>query len=355
MSYTRSCANWLAEASEAEYVTMKLSIIIPVFNVEPYLEECLSSVFSDTSDLSDTYEIVAVNDGSTDNSASVLELYSRQYANMHVISQENQGLSAARMMGLLHASGDFVWFVDSDDYLEPGAVAYLLKKIQEYSFADILVTPFKWNDGQAQSIRTDLENVTRGAIPAKEYFRRGYQTVGAQHFILRRSLFSNRQLFFPAGLLHEDAYFGKVLLYLAKWIVVLDKVLYNYRVRPGSIMTGRSIRSSYDLVKIYQMLYRFCKEDVDKKDRRWFLRNAVEGTLLESMHISSHLIGGREFSHFHNRNWGLIVREYLRCGANSPFFRLLGDLLFIIFPALYVRMNGEHRYISLHGKKNTFN
>lgn len=335
---------------------MTLSIIIPVFNVEPYLKECLSSVFSNTSNLSDAFEVVAVNDGSTDNSASVLDLYSRQHANMIVISQDNQGLSAARMIGLLHASGDFVWFVDSDDYLEPGAVAYLLKKIHEYSFADILVTPFKWNDGLARAIRTDLENAPCGVIPAKEYFRRGYQSVGAPHFILRRSLFSNQRLFFPPGLLHEDAYFGRVLLYLAKRLVVLDKVLYNYRVRPGSIMTGRDIRSSYDMVKIYQMLYRFCKESVDKKDRRWFLRNAVEGALLESMHISSHLIGEREFSHFHHRNLGLIVREYFRCGANRPLSKLLADLSFIICPATYVRIKGDHRYISLHeqnGKKST--
>lgn len=332
---------------------MTLSIIIPVYNVGPYLEDCLNSVFSDTAALSDAYEVVAVNDGSTDESASILESYSRQHANMSVISQRNQGLSAARMTGLSHASGDYVWFVDSDDYLEPGAIDYLLERFDERSFADVLVTPLRWNDGQAQAPRTDLENVPRGSIPAKTYLKNGFQSVGAQHFILRRDLFSDPHVYFPIGLLHEDAYFGRVLLYQSKRVFVLDKALYNYRIRSGSIMTSRNIRSSYDLVKIYQLLCRFCEQSVAAKDRKWFLRNIVEGVLLESMNISAALIGENVFSAFHKRHLGLMLREYFRCGANGPFPKLLGDLSFILCPALYVRIKGEHRYISLHGKKNT--
>lgn len=95
---------------------LKLSIIIPVYNTEKYVGECLdSSVEQDI--LKNEYEIICIDDGSTDGSLNVLTEYSNKYENIHVYSQKNQGVSAARNAGISVASGKYVWFVDSDDYI----------------------------------------------------------------------------------------------------------------------------------------------------------------------------------------------------------------------------------------------
>ena len=101
---------------------MKFSIVIPVYNVEPYLPECLDSVLNQT--LSD-WEAVCVNDGSTDNSSVVLEDYASKDSRFRVITQPNGGLSAARNTGMKAALGDYVLFLDSDDWLEPNALLVL--------------------------------------------------------------------------------------------------------------------------------------------------------------------------------------------------------------------------------------
>lgn len=101
-----------------------LSIIIPVYNVEAYLKQCLDSVLVDNQF---TGQIICVNDGSTDGSLAILEAYSARYSNVEVYSQENQGQSVARNNGLDHATGDYVLFLDSDDYYSKGAIDYLIK------------------------------------------------------------------------------------------------------------------------------------------------------------------------------------------------------------------------------------
>lgn len=102
---------------------MKLSIIIPVYNVESYIDECLHSVTSQK-DFKD-YEIVIVNDGTLDNSMEIVDCYRRKCNNIKVIHQKNSGLSIARNTGLKHASGEYVWFVDSDDWIVEDAISYL--------------------------------------------------------------------------------------------------------------------------------------------------------------------------------------------------------------------------------------
>ena len=103
-----------------------LSIVIPVYNVEQYLPKCLDSVLVDNQF---TGQVICVNDGSTDGSLAILEEYVARYSNMEIISQSNAGLSAARNVGLQAASGDYVMFLDSDDWLKPNALFKLSELI----------------------------------------------------------------------------------------------------------------------------------------------------------------------------------------------------------------------------------
>ena len=106
---------------------MKLSIVIPVYNVEKYVSECLDSCLEQNVDITD-YEIIIVNDGSTDNSANLINLYAKQ-SNIIIINQENLGLSAARNAGIKIAKGEYIWIVDSDDWIEPGILIRILLAI----------------------------------------------------------------------------------------------------------------------------------------------------------------------------------------------------------------------------------
>ena len=107
---------------------MMLSIIIPVYNVERYVEKCIRSC--EMQDVTD-FELVVVNDGSTDNSLSIVEQVSKEYENIAIITQKNQGLSAARNAGLQVARGEYVWFVDSDDWIEPNCLGRITKKLKD--------------------------------------------------------------------------------------------------------------------------------------------------------------------------------------------------------------------------------
>ena len=106
---------------------MKLSYIVPVYNVEAYLDKCLRSLYNQSLELAD-FEVVIINDGSSDSSIEIIEKYRTLYQNITLIEQENQGLSVARNNGINHAKGDYILCVDSDDFLIQDSISNLLQK-----------------------------------------------------------------------------------------------------------------------------------------------------------------------------------------------------------------------------------
>ena len=108
---------------------MKISIVIPVYNTEKYLSDCLNSLLSQYGTINVDYEVIYVDDGSTDSSLEILNQYKEK--GIIVISQKNEGVSSARNRGLLFAKGDFVWFVDSDDFIDEHALEIAYKELGE--------------------------------------------------------------------------------------------------------------------------------------------------------------------------------------------------------------------------------
>ncbi len=107
-----------------------LSLIIPLYNTEKFIGECLSSILDSSADKAD-YEVIVIDDGSTDGSGEIVQLFSKKYYNIHLFSQENQGVSVARMKGAEKATGDYLWFIDSDDYLLDGALEEVMHLIRD--------------------------------------------------------------------------------------------------------------------------------------------------------------------------------------------------------------------------------
>ena len=230
---------------------IKFSVIVPVYNVEQYLEQCLESLQAQNYG---DYEVICVNDGSTDSSREILTAWEPRMPQMRVIDRENGGLSAARNTGLKATKGDYVLFVDSDDWVEPNFLECLNSSLITHHSS---LTPLDMICFACQ--RTDNEatdSLHREQTSGWDYYNRHALEARVVPFVCvwqrcyRREFLMNNNLWFREGILHEDNEFTPRVCLKAKSIKVIPDVLYNYRVRPNSIMTTRGIRSKESLILI---------------------------------------------------------------------------------------------------------
>ena len=230
---------------------MKFSIVVPVYNVEQYLEQCLESLQAQNDG---DYEVICVNDGSTDSSRDILAEWEARMPQMRVIDRENGGLSAARNTGLKATKGDYVLFVDSDDWVEPNFLECLNSSLITHHSS---LTPLDMICFACQ--RTDNEatdSLHREQTSGWDYYNRHALEARVVPFVCvwqrcyRREFLMDNNLWFREGILHEDNEFTPRVCLKAKSIKVIPDVLYNYRVRPNSIMTSRGIKSKESLITI---------------------------------------------------------------------------------------------------------
>lgn len=222
---------------------MFLSIVIPIYKVEEYLEQCLDSVLKQSTLVE--FEVIAVNDGSPDKCGDILNKYMKRYPNLNVIHQQNQGLSVARNNGLNSARGEYVWFIDSDDWIEPGSLMAIADALQ--SKPDIL--QIRFNFVWADKIITNYQYIWVDSISGCSAYLRGGLPAPAQFTIVRRSLLFENNLRFYPGILHEDTEYKPKLAIVAQTAACLDKPIYNYRQREsGNIMSTYGLRNARDLI-----------------------------------------------------------------------------------------------------------
>lgn len=237
-----------------------ISIIIPVYNVELYLRDCINSVLTQTYT---NLEVILIDDGSSDNCPSICDEYQKKDNRIKVIHQENQGLSGARNCGIKIAQGEYLSFVDSDDILHPDYINLLLDAINNsgykisqcnnFSFSDTLPL----NQHQNHTIKTlqlldifDIQN-----------------SMCAWGKLFHKSLFDN--IIFPVGKIHEDEFIIYKILYKAKNIAFCNSILYFYRTRDGSIMQHREEVFYTDfleaLLKNYKYFYSLNEYQISEK------------------------------------------------------------------------------------------
>ena len=245
---------------------MQLSIIIPIYNVEQYIEQCLSSIYNQGVDELQ-FEVVVVNDGTPDNSMEIVQKYASIHDNLHILNQKNQGLSVARNSGLKKAKGDYVWFVDSDDWLTNNSLNIVISHLNKnYDALKIKLCRINESNGKCSidSYNKYLKN--RDIISGKDFLFDEGSYAPAQSFIFRRSFLQKNLLNFYPRIYHEDGEFGMRTLYLAKSVKLLQDVCYNYRLRSGSIMSSFKIKNFQDLIFIYNNMMEFGKKYVTKED-----------------------------------------------------------------------------------------
>lgn len=245
---------------------MLLSIIIPVYNVEKYIQACLDSVLGQT--LSN-WEAICVNDGSTDESAAILEENAAKDKRIKVINQSNSGTATARNTGLRAAQGDYIFFLDSDDWLEPESLQILANRLHgedilcfsgkryfestgDFHLADIL---------PEKTYERGMDYYNENAL-----LRRDFAFVCVVLRVYSRDFLMRNELFFDDDISYEDNLWVPITLYHAKTVTVIPDVLYIYRIREGSKMQEVSLNRKMDMLKVANRLAAFFipKKDFDK-------------------------------------------------------------------------------------------
>lgn len=209
-----------------------ISIIIPVFNVEDYLQRCLNSIIAQ---VYDNFEAILIDDGSHDKSPQICDDYKSQDCRFQVIHQPNQGLSVARNRGLNIAKGDFITFVDSDDWVSADYLSELYSLIEKNQ-ADIaiashqLTTTFSIKE---KNTKNTIKNYTRQEALFELIAKQNQPFVISCGKLYRKELFNNIR--FPIGKYHEDEFTSHFLINKASKITYSSKILYFYYQRPNSI------------------------------------------------------------------------------------------------------------------------
>ena len=207
-----------------------ISVIVPVYNVEKYLSQCADSILSqDYSDL----EVIFIDDGSTDASGQICDQYAEKDPRVRVIHQKNGGAAAAKNAGLRMASGKYLSFVDSDDYLEPNVYGGLVRTLLDTG-ADVVQGSFR----EIYRNRTEEQRVSEETLEGYEYllrFPKDFSCALLWNKLYRRELFAG--VFFEEGHKIDDEYFTWQGFLKPRKVVRVDRVIYNYRKRASGVMS----------------------------------------------------------------------------------------------------------------------
>lgn len=271
----------------------KISVIVPVYNVEKYLPKCLDSILCQTFS---NIEIICVNDGSTDNSRKILEEYKNKDSRIIIVDKKNGGLSSARNAGMKVAKGEFFSFIDSDDWIDSSMLEKLYKNITSLD-TDISICAVHQFDETNQKIDDSNPYYTL------EYFDSSFDNksfsyketkpfimdvcVMAWNKLYRRSLIDKCKAEFPDGLIFEDGPFFFTIFFKTQKVSIVREFLYYYRVnRTGSIIQ-KAGKKFLHIIDVAEIMYNKIKDLPDFDDIKYiFFRKKVEDFIYRFEHLN---------------------------------------------------------------------
>ncbi len=259
----------------------KVSVIIPVYNTEPWLKECLESVLRQT--MAD-FEVVCVDDGSTDRSGAVLREYAAKDARFSVISQNNKGQSAARNAGLNAARGTYIYFLDSDDYIEPDLLETACRKLDNKNLDIVFFDTAVFGEtgisretvdtkNKYYTMHGDYSEVSKGEDLLFNFIKNGDFCSSVCKQIVRRGFLEEHQLRFYEGIINEDDLYTFKATALAGRAAYIHRVFFHRRLRKDSTMTKPvDFQSPYGYFVCIKECYRFLlRQNYDAEKRQTFL------------------------------------------------------------------------------------
>jgi len=224
---------------------MKLSIIIPVYNVEKYLNRCVDSIINQIGIKlnKENIEVLLINDGSPDNSQKIIDDYVAKFSFIQGYIKENGGLSDARNFGLEKATGDYIWFLDSDDWIDEESLSTIFKELKK-SKIEVLEFDYsmKYNlDDDKLFLNPYYSKIKTDIISGKESLKLYGYSISVTNKIFKRKKLLKNKFLLPKDRLSEDTVPVLRLLLEIKFYKKIQKCLYYYYVREGSITNNRSI------------------------------------------------------------------------------------------------------------------
>lgn len=281
---------------------MRLSIIIPMYNASQYIERCINSIYHQGLNVNE-FEVIVINDGSTDNSLEIVKDYLTSYKNIRFFSQKNSGQGAARNLGIKHATGEYILFLDSDDFLLPQSINKILSIVKHVS-CDVInflmeVELPTGNVKESYLYHYDYDKIYSG----KELLlRTGINIGSACSSLYKRSFILQNNIFFPVDMKHEDVFFSYQIYTFASRVIFTKTHAYYYCWHPDS--TDRN--KSYENIKLLQLsdisqAYYLNKLSLDKrvnKELREHLKKISNSTLMSlfwSILRNSSVLSKREF------------------------------------------------------------
>ena len=215
----------------------KVSVIIPVYNVEKYIRRCLDSMCNQTFD---DFEVLCIDDGSTDSSLEICQEYAKNATRIKVFHQENKGPAAARNLGLDNATGEYIMFCDSDDWYEPEMIQKMFTTIEKEN-VDLVVCDVNIVLDESNNRNDDIDYPRLGFVGKIDLDNcQQLQTkvkVLLWKKIFKKSLIDQYDIRFPNGYMHDDCLFVRQYVLVSNTAYGLDEKLYNYVYRSGSIMS----------------------------------------------------------------------------------------------------------------------
>lgn len=231
-----------------------LTVVIPVYNVEKYLNRCLKSILIQEWK---NYDIIFVDDGSTDSSPQICDEYAESYDFISVIHKENGGLSEARNMGISQAKGEYVYFPDSDDWLEPNTFIALAEALESQEF-DIISFNREFVKGEEDAIVSEpkVTQVFEGKDAYVQMLKQSYITGFANDKVYRKSLFTDNNIQFPIGKYYEDLGTNYKLFLSAKKVYATNQKYYHYLIdNPDSITQSWNEKKFRDMFGFYKEMF----------------------------------------------------------------------------------------------------
>ena len=262
-----------------------LSIIVPVYNVEQYLERCLTSLLEqEYKDI----EIILVDDGSKDSSGELCDSYAEKYDNIRVIHQLNSGQSMARNIGVKAAEGDYIAFVDSDDWVKTDMFSKLMGEAQLHPDVDMVKCGYCETDGKGYKKEVLFSGSAKQYLVEKDnlcrYYGQGALWVTPWNTIYRSDL--AKRVEFPVGLYHEDNYASFFYLYYSRNCIIVNEPLYCYWQNPTGTMgdVEKLAKRRRDMVEVLERLLKYADGQPQLKNSAIY-KKLEEGWARQQFHL----------------------------------------------------------------------
>lgn len=237
---------------------MKLSILIAAYNVEEFVQKCVLSCYIE--ELTTSYEIIVVNDGSTDNTETIVETLKQKVPNLKLVSKSNSGLGAARNTSLQHAQGKYVWMIDGDDFLTENAVKTVFADLS--SDLDIYAYNFNITDEKGVVLSKKYNaGFPEEVMTGSEYYAQNFESSYSAQFIFRRELFTANNIRFLNRINMQDSEILPRLMYYTKSIIYKNFAVYNYVQHAGSFTnttdSNKRLRYFESIITVDHSLQKF--------------------------------------------------------------------------------------------------